>query len=235
MHVLQADRNSYVIVGSNKTYTLVFASSLMVHLFAYWVLAISHLPRSFRGSPVKSIGVELIGTAQFEQLITPPVQQEPPTASLSSAPPEDATPQPLPPPVVREEIIQTPQPVIAQHFQLGRLLDAPENKELKESLVLFDPSDQREQLCNLEVMEQIELWDESFNPERVVAFAYKDPVVFGNSVSADGAAFRSKGDWYHLTYKCTYNPTTNLVTALEFLAGDVIARSEWEDHFLFAE
>ncbi len=132
-------------------------------------------------------------------------------------------------------MVQAPQPVIAQNLQLGRLLDAPENRELKESLVLFDPSEQREQLCNLEVMEQIQLWNKSFNPERVVAFAYKDPMVFADTVTAEGAAFRSKGEWYHLSYKCTWNPTTNLVTALEFLTGKLIPQSEWDDHYLFDE
>ncbi|SFU07091.1 protein of unknown function [Pseudovibrio denitrificans] len=235
MQVLQAERTDYVFVGSNKTYTMLFTFSLMAHLFAFWLLAMSNLPRGFRARPVKSIGVELIGTTQFEKLFAPPVVEEPPTASLSPAPIVKDKPQELPPPVVREEPVKGLQPVIADNFQLGRLLEAPENKELKESLVLFDPSDQREQLCNLEVMEQIHLWNESFNPERVVAFAYKDPVVFGDTVTAEGAAFRSKGEWYHLAYRCTWNPTTNLVTALEFLSGDLIPHSEWEDHFLFAQ
>lgn len=235
MQILQAERNSAVVAGSDKRYAVLVTVSVLAHLLAFSLLAMSTPPRGFRARPVKNIGVDLIGAVEFEKLFAPPPVEEPPTASISPAVVAQEPPQELPPPVVRKPVMQAPQPVIAQNLQLGRLLDAAENRELKESLVLFDPSEQREQLCNLEVMEQIQLWNGTFNPERVVAFAYKDPVAFADTVTAEGAAFRSKGEWYHLSYKCTWNPTTNLVTALEFLAGEVIPQTEWEDHFLFAD
>ncbi|GHB42193.1 hypothetical protein GCM10007094_34250 [Pseudovibrio japonicus] len=224
-----------MVADSDKPYAALITVSLLAHLLAFSLLAMTTPPRGFRARPVKNIGVDLIGAAEFEKLFSPPPVEEPPTTSVSPTVVAPETPQELPPPVVRKPEAKAPQPVIAQSLQLGRLLDAPENRELKESLVLFDPSEQREQLCNLEVMEQIQLWNGSFNPERVVAFAYKDPVAFADTVTAEGAAFRSKGEWYHLSYKCTWDPSTNLVTALEFLAGELIPHSEWDDHFLFAD
>ncbi len=224
-----------MVYPSSKVFPVLLVVSFLAHIYGAWWFLRYATPRSFRSAPVKSVDVHLIGSQQFESATQAPAAPPATTQSLQPVPTAQKPSLQLPPPVVREQKMPVPQTVVVKHFRLRELLDAPENKELKESLPLFAPSEQREQLCNLEVMEQIQIWDDKFNPVRVVAFAFKDPAVRGNSITAEGAAFRSRGEWYKLEYQCTFNPSTNLVTALDFLVGKRIPYEKWEDHFLFAE
>ena len=68
-------------------------------------------------------------------------------------------------------------------------------------LLKLDPTTRLEQACDYEVMVRINTKDPRFLADRVVAYTFKDPVIEGNAISAPGAAFRSKGEWYHLSYR----------------------------------
>ncbi|SDR48277.1 DUF930 domain-containing protein [Pseudovibrio sp. Tun.PSC04-5.I4] len=235
LQISKAERVEFSEAGSSRFYAVLLVSSIAIHLVAYWFLFMTSLPRGRRALPIKSIGVEFITGRQLDQLFAKPVVEDIPTASISGPIVPQVEPKQLPSPVPPIETDQAPQRVVARKFQLGRILAEPENKELLDSLVLFDPADQREQLCNLEVMEQIQIWNADYKPERVVAFAYGDVRISHKTITADGAAFRSASNWYRLQYTCTFEPTNNQVTAMDFFAGDQIPQSDWEDHFLFAE
>ncbi|KZL19418.1 hypothetical protein PsAD2_01957 [Pseudovibrio axinellae] len=222
------------LTGSGRFHAVLLLASLATHLLVYWVLAMTSLPRARKAAPVKSIGVEFITGKQLDQLFSKPAAQETPVSSIATQTALPDEPVELPSPVPVREREQGPERIVVRKFQLGTVLNHPKNKELRESLVLFDPSDQREQLCNLEVMEQLQIWDSQYKPERVVAFAYGDVKVTDNTINAQGAAFRSAGKWYRLQYTCTFDAANNQVTAMDFLGGDLIPRSQWEEHFLFA-
>lgn len=97
---------------------------------------------------------------------------------------------------------------------------------------MLAPTDQIEQLCNLEAMAQVGVWSKDHRPDRVVAYAMADPKLSGNTFSADGAALHSKRDWFKLRFRCDLTPDHKKVAAFEFLMGEPIPRKEWEEHNL---
>ena len=47
-------------------------------------------------------------------------------------------------------------------------------------------------------------------------------------MTADGAAFRSKGRWYGLQFTCDLSADGQSVTGFAFLVGDAIPREKWD-------
>lgn len=89
-----------------------------------------------------------------------------------------------------------------------------------------------EQLCGIEAMAQIALWDGHFQPDRVVAYAMADVKVADGTIVAEGAAFRSKQHWYGLRFRCEIGPDHQSVQAFEFAIGRSIPKTAWERHGL---
>jgi hypothetical protein len=54
-----------------------------------------------------------------------------------------------------------------------------------------------------------------------------------NSIKAPGAVFRSKGDWYHLTYDCETGPQHIHVRSLSIEIGSKVPREDWAPHYLY--
>jgi len=85
------------------------------------------------------------------------------------------------------------------------------------------------QLCNLETMDQIRRWRADFRPERVVPYATAEEKIRGTTIAADGAAFRSRKNWYSLKFKCQLARDGESVIGFEFLVGDPVAREKWDE------
>ncbi|WP_368855401.1 DUF930 domain-containing protein [Enterobacter cloacae] len=47
-----------------------------------------------------------------------------------------------------------------------------------------------------------------------------------------GAAFRSRGEWYHLAFKCATNDDNMEIVAFKYRIGEKIPRNEWGQHYL---
>src|SRR5580765_5769829 len=77
---------------------------------------------------------------------------------------------------------------------------------IKKQLEKLDPSERMEQSCDTEAMKRIAEQKDGYKPDKVIAYTFKDPDMGENTVKAPGAVFRSKGDWYHLTYDCETGP-----------------------------
>ena len=52
------------------------------------------------------------------------------------------------------------------------------------------------------------------------------------TISAPAAAYRSKRQWYAVSFNCTVAPDYGSVTNFSFKVGASIPRSEWESHYL---
>lgn len=102
------------------------------------------------------------------------------------------------------------------------------NTGMKASLMKLDPVTRLEQRCDVAVMETIRHDQNSFNPDRVVAYTFEEPNVDGDEISSHGAAFRSKGHWYRLAFSCKTAPDHIEVLALEYKVGDEIPRDDWK-------
>lgn len=89
-----------------------------------------------------------------------------------------------------------------------------------------------EQICNIEAMAQIAAALKPFEPDRIVAYAMADTKRAGNTIVAQGAAFRSGENWYNLSYECRLDIVHQAVKGFELTVGTAIPRELWESHNL---
>ena len=104
---------------------------------------------------------------------------------------------------------------------------------LKAQLLKLDPKTRLEQACDTEAMIRIKKDENPYRPDKVIAYTFKDPVYGANSINAPGAVFRSKGEWYHLSYKCHTDAHNIDVQKLAYKIGGKVARSNWEKYYLY--
>ncbi len=90
-----------------------------------------------------------------------------------------------------------------------------------------------EQRCDYEAMTRIAKDNKHYRPERVVAGATADPKVDENSIEGSGAAFRSKGKWYRLSYDCKTSADHMDVLDFSYKIGDAIPEADWEKYGLW--
>ena len=106
---------------------------------------------------------------------------------------------------------------------------------IRRTLDTIAPSERLVQLCNIEGLEQIRRGAPDYAPDTLVPYAMSDSLTAGLTLSAPGAAFRSRRRWFGIAFKCTVAADLASVTAFEFKLGEPIPRSEWTAHDLNAE
>lgn len=110
---------------------------------------------------------------------------------------------------------------------------ALDDRRIKDQLLKLDPESRLEQTCDTEVMLRITHDANPFNVDRVVAYSFGEPIYGKNSIRAGGAAFRSRGEWYDLSYDCVTGPKHLDARSLHYQIGAKIPRSEWAEHELY--
>jgi len=212
-------------------------ASLFVHgLFFLLILMLLPLPK-----PLSPLVPDAVRVTVISRL--PALQQQPP----KEAPPEAAPPRPsklvsINPERLRPRPLEAParkapeenKMVRATQIFAGAVLATPEARQARMALPTLVDEDRKLQLCGLEAMEQIHVWDNRFQPERLVAYAMEDARISGPSVIADGAAFRSRSRWYNLQFRCKVTPDMRDVIAFEFAVGEPIPYEDWASHNLAA-
>ena len=78
-------------------------------------------------------------------------------------------------------------------------------------------------------MDQIRKWRTDFKPERVVPYAMAEEKITGTTIAANGAAFRSRRNWYSLKFRCQLAGDGESVVGFEFLVGDLVPREKWDE------
>lgn len=106
-------------------------------------------------------------------------------------------------------------------------------RDIKTQLLKLDPRTRLEQACDTEAMVRIKGSDHSLRPDKVIAYSFKEPSYGKDSLTAPGAVFRSRGEWYHLSYRCQTEPQHVEVRKLEFAVGGKVARENWDKYFLY--
>lgn len=97
----------------------------------------------------------------------------------------------------------------------------------EKSLHMLAPEERLEQLCDYTAMKQIRRDQKQFRPDRAVANAMADPRIAQHTIEAKGAAFRSRGKWYALTFSCTASPDHMEVVSFRYTIGAEIPESKW--------
>jgi hypothetical protein len=90
-----------------------------------------------------------------------------------------------------------------------------------------------EQRCDIEAMSRIAKAKEGYSPDRIVAAATADTKVDGDSIKGAGAAFRSKGKWYGLSFDCKTSADHMDVLSFDYKIGPAIPESKWDDYGLW--
>lgn len=208
--------------------------SLCLHLGLLGALIWLPVIEQLKPAPEDSIEVELV-TPQQAEPVAEQRQPEPVPVAPKPSPPEITAAAPLTPPQPRPDappVIAAPVMIRARRTLSGKILAEPRSRQAREALTQLDASERIEQLCNLEAMSQIQAWKADFQPDRVVAYAMADTRLSAGMLQADGAAFRSKRQWYRLRFRCETTPDRSKVAGFEFLVGDAVPRSEWAAHNL---
>jgi hypothetical protein len=190
-------------------------------------------------SPTEDIAVELVAPDEIEP---PAAQAAQPTPAVAAPPPSSAPPANEPPapaaptPAVQPEIMPPPAPepamITAQKLFSEGVLANPRSRQARLALAQLDGSERIEQLCNLEAMSQIHAWKADFEPDRVVAYAMGQARLAGNALQAGGAAFRSRRQWYNLSYRCELAAGGTKVAGFQFQVGAPVPRAAWAAHEL---
>ena len=114
----------------------------------------------------------------------------------------------------------------------GPLPAKPSHKSIEDQLMKLDPQTRAEQRCNSRVSGVANREHKGFNADEVVAYAFADSVLKDAVVSAPGAALRSHGRWYHVSYVCKVSPNGLEVESFEYKLGDEVPRAQWAEHYL---
>ena len=104
---------------------------------------------------------------------------------------------------------------------------------LRAGLLKLDPQTRLEQRCDAEVLDRISHDDHNYKADRVVAYAFATPQMSADAIKSTGAAFRSKGQWYRLKFKCQTAPDHMQVLQLRYRIGDEIPETDWAKYNLY--
>lgn len=104
---------------------------------------------------------------------------------------------------------------------------------LRAGLLKLDPQTRLEQRCDAEVMDRISHDDPHYKADRVVAYAFATPEMDQDSIRSPGAAFRSKGEWFRLKYKCRTAPDHMKILDFRYRIGAPIPKDEWPKYDLY--
>ncbi len=109
-----------------------------------------------------------------------------------------------------------------------------EARSTRDEMMLLEPSERIEQVCNTKAMAEVQRAGRGLHPDEVVAYAYRDPQVKGWRIKAPGAAVRSGSVWYHIAYDCETEHDGLDVKSFTYTLGAAIPTSEWGAHLLVA-
>lgn len=123
----------------------------------------------------------------------------------------------------------------ATKLYAARLLDTPEMANVRRNLRTLADSERVIQLCNIEALEQIRRAAPQYDPDTLVSYAMADPIQAGLVLTAMGGAFRSRRQWYNVSFECEAAPSLDGVASFMFKLGALIPQSEWDAHKLNAE
>lgn len=213
-------------VGGREVNLAALSLSLLIHgsLIVTAAIAVS---RPVEVPPLPSIAVEVITEAAFRALTRMP--QVP-----AQVPANDEVL--LPPPAVPEAASEPADaPIVATTLLTGDILADPANRALRNTLPTLAPIERIVQLCNIEAVEQVRLAAPETQPDSVSAASFAPPTLRDGVLVADGAAYRSDRQWYHLSFSCEPRADLLAVTAFSLELGDLIPETEWDSHNLIAE
>ncbi|ACI55967.1 protein of unknown function DUF930 [Rhizobium leguminosarum bv. trifolii WSM2304] len=223
------------------------AASFALHVAAILALLLL-LPKA---EPLLTLPDDGLSVEIVPQPAGPPTTPEPArTPSAEPAKPEAVAPQaerPAPAadnapaaamPSVMPIAPLVPRPAefaTASRLFSDKVLADPRSRGARQALRGLAGSERKLQLCDLEALEQARRARPDMRPDALAPYAMAPEKVGGNSVEVRGGAFRSKGKWYNIQFKCGLDAGSGKVMSFAFLVGDAIPQGEWQAHDLVAD
>lgn len=217
-----------VQASNEETFPWGLPASLLFHaLLAMTLLLSPAAPKLMQVPPVASVAVDILSPRQLQAAVEPaPAATAPPAiAGLPSMPDAKAAR----PPTSNVKPETPPDMIVAKTMLSGKTLADPRSRQARKELATFADSERIIQLCNLEAMDQVEAWRSDFRPEQLVAYARSDVKLSGETIVADGAAFRSRDLWYDINFECQVAPDHGKVVSFAFHVGEPVPRKDWEE------
>jgi hypothetical protein len=211
--------------GRERAASVVVSAAL--HGLVFLALLSGAPPNADAPAPERAIQVETATSQQFDAILhsapvlAKPEIPPPPTGALSGP----MAPAPVPG--------GRPWRRATQMLSASALAD-PKNKSVAPKLARVEPKTALEQICDFEAILQIGRIETDFAPDSVVAYAMSESQTSRDLIVADGAAFRSRGRWYNLKFKCKISARQQRVLSFEFEVGDAVPRADWSAHALAA-
>lgn len=106
------------------------------------------------------------------------------------------------------------------------------NASEKAQLEKLDPATRLEQRCDVEAMERISREQKEYSVDKVLAYAFSDPLTRKNAIKAEGAAFRSREHWYSLSFVCKTDEEHINILSFRYHIGDEVPQDQWDRHYL---
>ena len=194
------------------------SASVALHALLAATLALMPLPKRPKRMEEERVSVAILTPRQFDASTRPAL----------AVPQVPSRPQPVPSPAKPQPPAQ-PAMIRAGEMLSGRTIADPRSRQVRADLATFATNDRMSQLCNIEAMDQIHKWRADFQPDRVVAYATAGEKIAGTKVKADGAAFRSRRNWYALKFNCELAQDGESVIGFEFLVGDPVPKEKWDE------
>ena len=82
-------------------------------------------------------------------------------------------------------------------------------------------------------MERITRETPRFRPDRAKSYVTSAPNHLGDTLQARGAAFRSRGEWYGLSFVCKASSDHLKVLAFDYQVGKLIPEFDWPTYGLW--
>lgn len=204
-------------------------ASVGFHVAFAMMLLLLPKPQPLQLPPDDGISVEILAPQTAPAPPQPETPAEPrdvPGAAAAAVPPDK--------PAIASALPGQPAMIRPTRLLSESTLADPRSRAARAALAGLADSERIVQLCGVEAMGQVRAWRAGYRPDRVVAYAIAGVKVGADTMVADGAAFRSKGAWYGLKFKCGVTADHRKVASFEFMVGDPIPRSEWDAHDLAA-
>lgn len=208
------------------------AGSLALHLVLLAAFLSAPTPKASAPPRERRVDVQILSPADFRALLPTP-EPEPvlPLPALTMPPGLPLIPAPeVSPPA--QPLSLPDRTIVARRFLATEVLADPRSAEARAALGQMLPDERLVQLCAVEALAQVAAVDERLSPDLLASYAMQDLSLRGRIVEAPGAAFRSGGAWYKLSFVCGLSDDLETVAHFEFRLGAPIPREDWDAHNL---
>lgn len=210
-------------------------ASLAGHSLLLLALGILTSVQPIETPPLQSIDVQIVSEPQNAAVPQAPtaspvqVGAAKPTTDATSLPPIAA---PTTAPATPREEAPSDGMSHPTHLLAEAYIREPASAEIRKNMPRLAPSERVTQMCNIEAGQQIQAANPKILVDTVHASALADTTVDGLTITAPQAAYRSKKQWYAVSFVCTVSADFKGVIDFKFKVGDAVPRNLWDAHYL---